>query len=102
MRHKGIRMMTYALEVFAAVFFVVGIFRVVEFKAAGISGFQRAFLIPLHIIGCGLFTACIVLLAIDPAQEHKKMMVWFFFSAILLLFPIHIYVGLKRRIRMSK
>jgi hypothetical protein len=94
-------MLTYVVIAFAAVFFVVGMFRIVEFKAAGVSIFQRRLLIPLHVVGTGLFSASMVLFAIDPLQQHKELLTWLFFSGILLLFPTHIYVGIKRNIRMK-
>jgi hypothetical protein len=94
-------MLTYALIAFAAVFFVVGMFRTVEFKAAGVSPFQRKILIPLHVVGVGLFSASIVVLGVDPLQQHKQLLTWLFFSGIFLLFPAHIYVGLKRRIHIK-
>lgn len=95
-------MLTYALIAFAAVFFVVGVYRIVEFKAAGVSDFQRRLLVPAHIIGCGLFSASLVLVAIDPLQKHKELLTWLFFSGLLLLFPMHIYVGIKRMIRIKR
>jgi hypothetical protein len=95
-------MLTYALIAFAAVCFVVGVYRVVEFKAANINDFQRRLLIPAHVVGCGLFSASIVLVAIDPLQQHKELLTWLFFSGLFLLFPMHIYVGIKRMIRMKQ
>jgi hypothetical protein len=95
-------MVTYALIAFAAAFFVVGVFRIVEFKAAGVSDFQRRLLIPVHIVGCGLFSASLVIFATDPLQQHKELLTWLFFSGLLLLFPMHIYVGIKRMIRMKQ
>jgi hypothetical protein len=95
-------MLTYGLITFAAAFFVVGVYRIVEFKAAGVSDFQRRLLIPVHIVGCGLFSASMVLVAIDPLQQHKQLLTWLFFSGLFLLFPMHIYVGIKRMIRMNR
>lgn len=95
-------MMTYALVAFAAVFFVVGMFRVVEFKAAGLSDLQRMILIPFHVVGCACFSGAIVLLGTDPAQVHKSVTTVLFFAAIFLLFPVQIYLGIKRRIKSSK
>jgi hypothetical protein len=95
-------MITYALYVFAAVFFVVGLFRIVEFKAAGVSRFQQMILIPLHVLGCGLFSTAFILMANDPVQVHKKELSWLFFSGLFILCPMHIYVGIKRKIRFSQ
>lgn len=95
-------MLNYALMAFAVVFFVVGVLRVVEFKAAGISPLQRKILIPLHIVGSFNFSGAIVLLAIDPSQTHKTLMSVLFFSGVLILFPMHIYLAIKRKILLSK
>jgi hypothetical protein len=88
----------YALLAFAAVFLVVGVHRVVEFKAAGINAFQRKILIPLHVAGCLAFTGCIILMAIDIHDRHRLITTELFFSSVFVLFPIHIYVAVKRRI----
>ena len=93
----GIRCSSLSLPLF----FVVGIFRIVEFKAAGIDGLQRKILIPLHILGCAAFSATMVLLGTGMDQTHKTLMTSLFFSAVLILFPIQIYVGIKRKIRIS-
>jgi hypothetical protein len=95
-------MITYGLLAFAFVFPIVGGFRIVEFKAAGISLRQRQFLIPLHMLGCLCFSGAMVLLAIDIAQEQKLVTQILFSAGILILFPMQIYVAIKRRIRFSK
>src|ERR1700757_5266709 len=91
--------MVYALLIFAVVFFVVGVLRIVEFKAAGISEGVRWILIPLHVLGCAAFSGSIALLALGMDQTHRTWMTGLFFSAVFLLFPIQIYVGIKRRIQ---
>lgn len=93
---------TYGLVAFAAVFVVVGMFRIVEFKAAGLSVTQQRLLIPLHILGCFAFAGATYLLGIDPAGEYHRLMSWLFYGSVLTLFPIHIFVAIKRRIRLSK
>src|SRR3978361_2301283 len=92
---------TNALIVFAVIFFIVGVFRIVEFKEAGISKFQRLFLVPLHISGCAVFAGAIALLGLDPGQKHMTLMTILFFSGFLLLVPIHIYVAIKRKIKLT-
>lgn len=94
----GKSMMKIALLAFAAVFMGVAVSRIVEFRVPNISVRQRMLLIPLHLIGSALFTGAIVLLAIDPAQERKALMRALFFGAVLTLCPLHIYLGLKRKI----
>lgn len=95
-------MLTYAVLAFTAVFMVTGIFRVVEFKAAGVSPFARKFLIPLHIIGCIAFCTAMAMLVLDPTQQYKVWMTACFFTGVLILFPMHIYVAIKRKIKLAK
>ena len=95
-------MLTYVVLAFAAIFMVTGIFRVVEFKAAGISRKQRIFLIPIHIVGCIAFSLALALLVLDPTEIHKAGMTACFFTGILILFPMHIYVNIKRKIKIAK
>lgn len=82
---------------FSAVFLVVGVLRVVEFMDVGLSRAARNILIVVHLIGCLLFSAAMAMFAIDARQEHKTLMYGFFMGGLLTLFPIHIYVALKRR-----
>lgn len=96
------RMLTYAVLAFAAVFMVTGIFRVVEFKAAGVSRRQRFFLIPIHILGCVAFSSALALLVLDPAGHYKSLLTACFFTGVLILFPMHIYVNIKRKIKIAK
>jgi hypothetical protein len=92
----------YGTLAFAIVFMLTGIFRVVEFKAAGISSRTRKFLIPLHILGCIAFAGSLALLAIDSTQELKELTRACFFTGMLILFPLHIYVAIKRKIKIGK
>ena len=91
-----------ALIAFAVIFFGVGCFRIVEFKAAGINVFQRRILIPLHVLGCACFAGAMALFALDPQFKQKLLMQSLFIAAVLILFPSQIYVALKRRIRLTK
>jgi hypothetical protein len=94
--------MMYALIAFAVAFILVGVLRVVEFKAVGLSRIQERILIPLHFIGCIGFAAATVMLAIDESGVHHRAMTFLFFGSVLVLFPIHIFINIKRRIRMTK
>lgn len=95
-------MLTYAVIAFAAVFMVTGICRVVEFKAAGLSSSQRRFLIPLHILGCVAFAAALILVAVDPLQHLRLLTTICFMVGLFVLFPLHIFVAIKRRIKISR
>lgn len=94
--------MIYGLIAFAVVFMLVGILRVVEIRASGISRKWQLILIPLHVIGCVFFAAAIVLVGLDTTGELKFLTSVCFFIGVAILFPMHIFLALKRRIRMSK
>jgi len=95
-------MVTYFIIGFAVVFLISGLSRIVEFKAAGLTKNQCRVLIPFHILGSFSFAAALLLLAIDPNQLYKSLMTVCFFGGVLILFPIHIYVNIKRKMRLSK
>lgn len=99
--YKGRVILTYALVAFSIIFFGVGLIRVVEFKAAGVPTRRQKPLMVLHILGCVTFAATLILLAIDPGQEYKTWTTVLFFSSIGILFPVHIYVGICRKILIS-
>jgi len=94
-------MTEYFLYIFAAAFLIIGFVRVVEFKSSGVPRNQRFVLIPIHIIGTLAFTTAIILLARDRASE-KTLLTWAFATGVLILFPLHIYVGIKRRLLINK
>ena len=87
-----------AALVFGLVFFIVGLSRVVEFTGIGLSDLQRHVFSLAHIVGCVLFFMAFVLLAIDVQNRHKDLLSKVLFSALAIFFPVHIYIGLKRRI----
>jgi hypothetical protein len=91
--------------VFAVLFFGVGCTRYVEFTNVGFKELTRKLLITAHFIGCFLFSAAMVLVATDqnvhdPDPERKKITYVVFASSLAILFPVHIYLGIKRRIRL--
>jgi hypothetical protein len=95
-------MLMYAVWAFSIVFMLTAIFRVVEFKAVGLSLRARQYLIPLHIVGCLAFSASLVMLVTDVTQSYKPWTSAFFFTGVLILFPLHIYLAIKRKIQMTK
>ena len=86
--------------VLAVVFLIGGISRIVEFSGIGLTKRQKSIFIALHILGCLLFSVSMVIAALDTRQSYKAFMTSLFFSALLIFFPVHIYVGLKRRIKI--
>jgi hypothetical protein len=94
--------MSILLIVFAVVFVVVGVIRVVEFSDLGLKGPVRYLVIAGHLIGCLLFASAVSLLGIDVKREHVTLMSYLLFPSLGLLLPIHIYLGIKRRIKMRE
>ena len=99
--HGEVHWDAVAILVFALVFLVVGVSRISEFNGVGLGDTTRKIFIAAHILGCFLFSIALGLLGVDVARIHRTLMSVVFFSGVGLLFPIHIYVGLKRRIRLK-
>lgn len=87
---------------FAVVFLIVGIMRVVEFRDVGLSSATQRVLTVIHIAGCLLFASALAMFAIDIRQQHKMVMYGVFMGGLLTLFPIHIYVALRRRRKLRE
>lgn len=87
------------LLVFTAAFLIVGCLRVVEFKDVGLTPLVRGVLMAIHLVGCLFFAAALAIFAVDIAQTQKTIMYSIFASGVLTLFPVHIYLALKRRQR---
>ena len=86
--------------VFALVFLVGGMMRIVEFNGLGLGRFLKPTLIAAHILGCLLFSSAIALAGIDIHQERPMYMRVFILSSLGILLPVHIFLGLKRRIAL--
>jgi hypothetical protein len=99
--HGPGRWLTIALTGFAILFFGVGIFRVVEFNGVGLRKNVRGALIVLHLFGCLFFSAAMVVLGIDGDRRLNSLMTSLLVSGVLLLFPIHIFLALKRRLKQG-
>jgi hypothetical protein len=89
------RLVSIALYVFSLAFLVAGITRVAEFSGVGIKDALRRVLMVAHVIGCVLFSGVFALLGID---EHSGLIGPFLAASLIILFPVHIYLGIKRRI----
>lgn len=87
---------------FALIFFIVGVMRLNEFSGIQLSKFQRSVFIPFHVLGCVMFSGAIGLVSIDINQMYKSQIAILFFGAIALLFPTHIYIAIKRRLRLKE
>jgi uncharacterized membrane protein len=95
------QLLVFAVVAFAAVFLVVGIFRVVEFTDIGLKPATQYALMAAHVLGCILFSMALALTEWQVLPDQKKLTSYLFFGGVLLLFPIHIYLGIKRKIRAS-
>lgn len=95
-------MLKISLIVFAALFFAVGLFRVVEFKAAGVSERVRRVLIPLHVLGTLLLSAAMLVFATDEQQLQQELLMGLFFGGVGILFPLHIYLAIKRKLKINR
>ncbi len=89
------------LLLFALIFLAVGILRVVEFQGLGFTRKRLRFLAIFHVLGCLLFSATIADLALDMYQLFPLIKGALFSASILILFPLHIYVALRRRILLK-
>ena len=90
---------TLALVVIALVFLVVGMARWVEFLDFGFSKMRRSILIVIHLVGCLVLAMAFAVQAVDLDKQFSNIGMGLLASALVLLFPIHIYLGLLRRIR---
>src|SRR5262249_39555945 len=74
------------------------------FSGIGIPEGRRRWLVALHCLGCLAFSSVFVLLGLDqhpgPAT-HNSLVGSALGGSLALLFPIHIYAGLKRRIAIK-
>ena len=90
------------VSVFAVIFLIVGLTRVVEVAALQIGSKTRIALMAVHVVGCFLFALALVLLGVDEHGLYHTILIACFSAGLALLFPLHIYVGLKRRISQRR
>jgi hypothetical protein len=91
--------LTLALLAFAGIFLVVGFLRVVEIRVFHFSPWKERSLIAVHLLGVLFFSLALALLAANPQGAEREWMTRAFVSGFFLLFPLHIYLGLLRRVR---
>ena len=84
---------------FALVFFVIGVTRVVEFRDLGFSKAKVWIFSALHLIGVTLFAASMMLFGADTGRSQMELNGWMLLPAIAILLPLHIYVNVIRRVR---
>ena len=89
--------MAAGLLVLAVGFLSVGAARWVEYSDFGFSKLRRRILVVLHLIGCVLVALAFAVVALDLDKRFTSMAIEFLGSAMILLVPIQIYIGLIRR-----
>ena len=97
-----VKVTSIALLIFAVVFLVVGLYRNVEFKFSPLSHRVKLLCYVLYSIGVINFSFTILLLAADIHQTHQSEVLPFFLSSIIILFPLHIYLALAKRVAKKK
>jgi hypothetical protein len=90
---------TIALLVVSLLFLAVGISRWVEFQDYGFSRIRKVVLIIMHLVGCVALAMAFAIQAVDLDRRFSAAGMGFLASALVLLFPIHIYLGLLRRVK---
>ena len=91
-----------AILIFAGVFLVVGIVRIVEFQDKGFSTFKRRTLTTLHLLGTVIACLAMALFALDVHATHTHEVGFLVGAAFVLLLPTHIYLALIRRIKLRQ
>jgi len=90
---------SFGLILLALIFMIAGATRYVEFLDFGFSKLRRSLLIFAHIAGCMALGLAFSLQGLDLDKKFSELGMGLLASALVLLFPIHIYIGLLRRIR---
>lgn len=93
---------SYAMLAVSLMFLIVGCMRWVEFLDFGFSKTRRTILIIMHLVGCVVLAMAFSLEAMDIDKRFNNVGMGLLASALVLLFPIHIYLGLLRRLRLKK
>ena len=88
-----------AMLLISILFIVVGASRWVEFLDFNFSTLRRSVLIFIHLVGCVVLGLAFAIQAIDLDKKFSNIGMGLLASAFVLLFPIHIYIGLLRRVR---
>jgi len=91
-----------AMLLVALMFLIVGSLRWVEILDFNFSKLRRTVLIIMHLLGCIVLALAFALEAVDIDKSYSAVGMGLLASALVLLFPIHIYLGLLRRLRTKK
>lgn len=91
-----------AVIAFAAIFLVAGVLRVVELRPLVPAPRARLALTALHLLGCLLFSSAALLFGLDIDRRHNELTAALLASSLVILMPLHIYLGLLRRLRLAE
>jgi hypothetical protein len=86
-----------AIFIFAIVFMVIGLLRIIEFKGIGLKPSTCRVLISLHVLGCLTFAVSLIVGLMSLFQDERKIMFGLFILAMTLLAPGQFMIGIKRR-----
>ncbi len=97
----GDQILCGGLLIFSLAILSVGISRIVEFHGLGLSPLRIRILSVMHVFGCIALALGMALVGIDTDKLHLVGLSFLMGFALIILFPIHIYIGLLRRIKLK-
>jgi hypothetical protein len=83
-------------------FLIGGLWRTVEIREARLTDRQKKWFVQMHVIGTSLFAAVLASVGFELSVAQKWYLSGCFLAAAILLFPLHIYLALKRKIQLQK
>ena len=90
------------LLTFAIIFFVIGTSRLVEFQGLKFTKLTKYILMATHVAGTLAFSICLVSLGMQIDESAKDLSAVLFAFSVFSLFPIHIYLAIKRKISIDE
>jgi len=86
-----------AVSIFAAIFLVVGVARIVEFEGCNLGRLRRLSLIGAHGVGCSFFALALVLAAGHFHADVTKWAMGLFVASLVFLCPGQVTLAMHRR-----
>ena len=91
-----------SILVFSLIFLIVGISRRIELKGIGLKPNTLKLLQILHISGCFLFSASLILAAINLHQDCQTLTFTTFVVSMVFLAPGQFRIGMAKRKLFSR
>jgi|GEM_PF-4977056 len=85
---------------FSVVFLIVGVLRTTEIRSVGLQVKWVRVLLFFHVVGVLCFSWTLLVTSIDFHRHAVSAIQPFFGASIATLFPVHLFVNLRRRIRL--